>query len=347
MPVVSVLMPVKGDCADLPMAIQSVLEQTFTDWELVICKDAIGDVSERYLADLVKRDFRIRVVETVGLNLPTALNVALSECYGEFIARFDSDDVMLPERLSQQVVFLTKNPNYVVCGGQVILIGAKNELFVMPPFYDLRDKDLKRRLYYKCPFAHPAATIRSVALKEVKGYSSRYRFAEDFELWFRLARLGKFANLRTPVIAYRTYASQTSALFRAETKLHMASALVENLGDQKNLTQNGELLVSIENLQMQYLLLDTQKQAIVEKYFGKDSLLPKVLKRSGLMSSISLWARFFSDSLTLIPQKLVHLICRLLVALYSFFSIRPVWKNFVARMNSGSTTYTKLSNWRK
>jgi len=338
MPVVSVLMPVKGDCADLPMAIQSVLEQTFTDWELVICKDVISDVSERYLSDLVKEDFRIRIVETVGLNLPAALNVALSECRGEFIARFDSDDVMLAERLSQQVVFLTKNPDYVVCGGQIILISAKNKLLFMPPFYDLRDKDLKRRLYYKCPFAHPAATIRSVALREANGYSPRYRFAEDFELWFRLARLGKFANLRSPVIAYRTYASQTSAIFRAETKLHMASALVENLGDQKNLTQNDELPVSIENLQVQYLLLDSQKQAFVEKYFGKDSLLPKVPKRSGLTSSINLWARLIYESLTLIPQKLVHSICRLLVALYSFLSIRPVWKNFIDRIISESTT---------
>lgn len=196
MPVVSVLMPIKGECPHLPIAIQSVRLQSFDDWELVICKDLIDDSSSRYLAELVEEDFRVKVIDTIGLALPSALNKGLEECNGEFIARFDADDIMLLGRLHNQVLFLQENPDYVVCGGQIVIIDKNEKLAVASPFYNLKDRTLKRRINFKCPFPHPASTIRTRSLREALGYSAQYRFAEDYELWLRLSSLGKFANLK-------------------------------------------------------------------------------------------------------------------------------------------------------
>ena len=336
MPSVSVLMPIKGDCPYLPFAIQSVRAQSFVDWELVICKDLIDDTSSRYLADLVEMDSRIKIIDTVGLALPSALNKGLEECNGEFIARFDADDIMLPGRLHSQVLFLQENPEYVVCGGQIVIIDENQKLAVASPYYNLNDLALKRKISYKCPFPHPASTIRTQTLRDALGYSVQYKFAEDYELWLRLSSLGKFANLKKPVLAYRTYASQTSSRFRAETRLFMANALVENLRSEKKLINLVRMPVTTDLFQEQYLLLDEPEKAIVDKYYRHDSFLADLLRKSPSIRSEKSRLNGFFDLFSSSPRRLEHMMLRLLVSLYSFITIRPVWKRYISRLSSES-----------
>jgi len=336
MPLVSVLMPIKGDCPYLPIAIQSVRDQSLGDWEIVICKDLIDDSSIRYLTDLVEADTRIKVIDTVGLVLPSALNKGLEECSGEFIARFDSDDVMLPGRLHSQVLFLQENPQYVVCGGQIVIIDQNQKLAIASPYYNLNDQVLKRKISFKCPFPHPATTIRTRTLREALGYSAQYKFAEDFELWLRLSSLGKFANLKKPVLAYRTYPSQTSARFRGETRLFMAYALVENLSSKKKQLNLDRIPVTTDLFQEQYLSLDEPKKAIVNKYYRHDSFLADLLHKSPSKRSEKLLLSGFFDSISSSSRRFEHMTLRLLVATYSFITIRPVWKNYITRLSSES-----------
>ena len=333
MPVVSVLMPIKGECPHLPLAIQSVRAQSFVDWELVICKDLIDDTSSRYLADLVEMDIRVKIIDTVGLALPSALNKGLEECNGEFIARFDADDIMLPERLHHQVRFLKENSEYVVCGGQVVIIGENQKLAVVSPYYNVNDRTLKGKIDYKCPFPHPASTIRTRTLREALGYSAQYKYAEDYELWLRLSSLGKFANLRKPVLAYRTYASQTSARFRAETRLYMANALIENLRSEEKQTHLDQLPITTDLFQKQYLLLGEPKKAIVNKYYRHDSFLSELLLNSPSTRSKNILLNGFIDLISSAPRRLMHMMLRLLVATYSFLAIRPVWKSYITRLD--------------
>lgn len=337
MPLVSVLMPIKGDCPYLSYAVQSVRIQSFGDWELVICKDLIDDTSSRYLADLVEMDIRVKVVDTVGLALPSALNKGLDECNGEFIARFDADDIMLPERLHNQVRFLKENSEYVVCGGQVVIIGENQKLAVASPYYNVNDRTLKRKIDYKCPFPHPASTIRTRTLREALGYSAQYKYAEDYELWLRLSSLGKFANLKKPVLAYRTYASQTSARFRAETRLYMANALVENFLSQEELINLDHTQVTIDSFQKQYLLLGEPKKAIVNKYYRHDPFLSDLLRTFTSKRPKKPLLNGYFDFISSVPRRLAHLILRLLVSGYSFVAIRPVWKSYITRLDLEST----------
>jgi len=333
MPLVSVLMPIKGDCPYLPFAVQSVRVQSFGDWELVICKDLIDDTSSRYLADLVEMDIRVKIIDTVGLVLPSALNKGLEECNGEFIARFDADDIMLPERLHNQVRFLKENPDYAVCGGQVVIIDENQKLAVGSPYYNVNDRTLKRKISYKCPFPHPASTIRTRTLREALGYSAQYKFAEDYELWLRLSSLGKFENLKKPVLAYRTYASQTSARFRAETRMYMANALVENLMSEEKLNHRDQLPITTDLFQKQYLLLGEPKKAIVNKYYKHDSFLSDLLLKSPSTRSKNMLFKGFFNFISSAPRRLVHMMLRLLVSTYSFLAIRPVWKSYITRLD--------------
>ena len=333
MPLVSVLMPIKGDCPYLPFAIQSVRLQSLGDWELLICRDLIDDSSSRYLADLVEVDTRIKIIDTVGLALPSALNKGLDECTGEFIARFDADDIMLSGRLHNQVIFLQENPEYVVCGGQIVIIDENQKLALASPYYNLNDRTLKRKIDYKCPFPHPASTIRTRALREALGYSAHYKFAEDYELWLRLSSLGKFANLKTPVLAYRTYASQTSARFRAETRLYMANALVENLRSEEKLINLNHTQVTLDSFQKQYLLLGEPKKAIVDRFYRHDSFLSDLLRKSAPIEPKNPLPNRFFDLISSAPRRLVHMLLRLLVSVYSFVTIRPGWKRYITRLD--------------
>jgi glycosyltransferase involved in cell wall biosynthesis len=331
-----VLIPIKGDCPYLQFAIQSVRDQSFRDWELVICKDLIDNNSSRYLADLVEIDSRIKIIDTVGLALPSALNKGLEECDGEFIARFDSDDIMLPGRLHRQVLFLQDNPEYVVCGGQIVIIDENQKLALSSPYYNLNNRTLKRKINYKCPFPHPASTIRTRTLRDALGYSDQYKFAEDYELWLRLSSLGKFANLKEPVLAYRTYTSQTSARFRAETRLFMANALVENLSSKERQINLDRIPVTTDLFQEQYLLLDEPKKAIVNRYYRYDSFLADLLPKSPSIRLEKSRLNGFFDLISSFPRRLEHMMLRLLVSVYSFITIRPAWKSYITRLSSES-----------
>jgi glycosyltransferase involved in cell wall biosynthesis len=334
MTLVSVLMPIKGDCPYLSYAIQSVRLQSFGDWELVICKDLIDGASSGYLEEIVALDSRIRLVDTVGLALPAALNRGLGVCKGDFIARFDADDIMLPGRLSSQVIFLQNNPDYVVCGGQIVIIDEYQKLMFDAPYYNLKNRTLKGKLDYKCPFPHPGATIRTKALKEIHGYSPQYKFAEDYELWLRLSHLGKFANLKKSVIAYRSYTSQTSARYRAETLLCMAVALVREFNRAHPDHEAIDSKIDAELFRKEYSLLDESKKKLIIRLYRNEPFLPGELirdsKRNLLMDSLSS-VTFF---LTALPRRSIQVTLKFLNTCHGFLRIRPLWNEYLNKLNT-------------
>jgi glycosyltransferase involved in cell wall biosynthesis len=327
-------MPIKGDCPYLSYAIQSVRLQSLTDWELVICKDQIDTASGTYLKEISVLDLRIRLVDTFGLALPAALNRGLEECKGEFIARFDADDVMLPGRLRSQMTFLQNGPDYVACGGQIVIIDENNKLsHHAAPFYNLKNRTLKSKLDFKCPFPHPGAMIRTRSLREIGGYSPNYKFAEDYELWLRLSHLGKFANLRSSVIAYRSYTLQTSARFRAETRLSMAVALVREFNrerpDQREIEK-----VDADLFQTEYSLLDESKKRVVKRLYRND---PFLTEEGNTAPHRNYGPRMFHNVLfflSAVPRRSIHPVLTLLNSYYSFLKIRPIWNGYLADLNS-------------
>ena len=236
MPTVSILMPIKGDCNYLSKAIQSVLLQDYCDWEFIICADSIGMNATELITSLASFDSRLILLDTQGLNLAEALNRGIEIARGELIVRFDADDIMLPGRLKVQVKYMLREPKIVALGGQILMINESDKICGVAPYFNLRNRPIVSKIIFKCPFAHPATIIRSKSLKSVGGYNTKFKYAEDYDLWLRLSHHGKFANLLRPLIAYRTHPYQTSMEHIAETKRFTALGIINELIYRKQST---------------------------------------------------------------------------------------------------------------
>lgn len=179
----------------LEEAIESILAQTFRDFELLIVDDGSTDKSAKILAGAASRDVRIRIVTNPSnIGLTRSLNKALAEARGTLIARMDADDIALPERLERQIAFLQNNPEVGVVGTAYRFINGRGETIGEKVI--LGDNRLIQRVLIRFnPFLHSSVMIRKGLLDRIGGYDERYKKAQDYDLWMRLAPLCHFANL--------------------------------------------------------------------------------------------------------------------------------------------------------
>lgn len=203
---VTVLMPVYNGEKYLSEAIESILQQTFTDYELLIINDGSNDRTVQIIEKYV--DPRIRLIHNQeNLGLISSLNKGLDLAQGQYIARMDCDDVCHPERLRKQVEFMDAHPEIGVCGTWVELIGEKSGVWRYPIDHD----EIRASLILESVLAHPSVIIRKSKFKEYKlYYDPAYMHAEDFELWHRCSDHFLLANLPEVLLKYRITASSTS-----------------------------------------------------------------------------------------------------------------------------------------
>lgn len=202
-PKISVLLPVHNGEDYISFAIESVLNQSFKDFELVIVNDESTDNTKSIIEKYSEKDNKIVLINLKKQqSLADVLNIGISNCKGEYIARLDHDDEMYPGRLESQFEFMKKNPKVVVCGGQVDLIDESGKV-TGERRYPLDNKDLKRNIFLVSPFAHPAVLMKKESLKKVGGYNLGLKKVEDIMLWFKLAKEGEFANVEEKVLKYR------------------------------------------------------------------------------------------------------------------------------------------------
>lgn len=207
---VSVQMPVFNGEKYLAEAVDSILSQTFSDFEFLILDDGSTDDSLKLLQKYAAMDSRVHVItrENRGLSATQYELVQLSR--GEFIAQLDQDDIALPNRLELQLDFFRKNSEVVALGGASQMIdGAGRYLttLTMPE----TDKEIQE-LHLKgiCAIAHSSVMMRSAALKSVGSYDKSYNSAADIDLWLRLGEIGKLANLKDVLLKYRLHNKSTS-----------------------------------------------------------------------------------------------------------------------------------------
>jgi glycosyltransferase involved in cell wall biosynthesis len=208
-PVVSVLMPVYNGEWFLAEAIDSILGQTFADFEFVIIDDGSTDASPAILADYASRDPRIRVVRQAGAGIVAALNRGLAECRAPLVARMDADDSSLPTRLEQQVAFLAGHPRVAVVGTAFQLV---SETGAAGPkvHHATGPAAISRGLRRGNCLAHPTVMMRRDAILAVGGYRESLRHAEDYDLWTRVGERHELANLPTCLVRYRVHGGQVS-----------------------------------------------------------------------------------------------------------------------------------------
>ncbi|MFV0417762.1 MAG: glycosyltransferase family 2 protein [Dysgonomonas sp.] len=232
MPKVSVLMPVFNAGQYLAQAIDSILSQTFKDWELILINDGSTDNSEAIIGRY--DDERIYYIKNeANLGLIKTLNKGIDYCHGEYIARMDADDISHPDRFRLQVSFLDKHPVHVMCGTDATVID--NEGNQTGKIRNLADNDyLQVNLLFSPPLIHPSVMIRGEMLQHNR-YDESYKHVEDYELWTRIAKLGKIANISKELLKYRWHNSNVSVLnneVQEELKDKVIANQLEALGIQ-------------------------------------------------------------------------------------------------------------------
>ena len=209
-PAISVLLPVYNAELYLREAIDSVLAQSFGDFELLVLDDGSTDRSLIILREYEARDRRVRVLSRENRGLVASLNELLGEARGRYLARMDSDDVCMPQRFERQVMFLDSRPDHVAVGGWVMQMNAFGQPIGTIKSPTLHFEIDQAHLKGHTSICHPAVLIRKDAISSIGGYREEFMHAEDLDLWLRLAEKGRLANLAEVVLRYRLHASSIS-----------------------------------------------------------------------------------------------------------------------------------------
>ena len=230
---VSVLMSVYNDAAFVEEAVRSVLAQTFTDFELLVIDDGSKDGSAEIVAGI--RDPRLRLLRNeTNMGLARSLNRGLAEARGALIARHDSDDGSLPQRLEKQVAAFVADPSLALLGTQVQAVNMRGRR--------VRGSDMWRKcrtplaiewqLMFESPFVHSTVMFRrDVVLGELGGYDDRFRtnqMCEDYELWSRIVSRHRAANLDEALLVLRCRSGSVSRGYEVEALQRFGDLALEN-----------------------------------------------------------------------------------------------------------------------
>lgn len=236
--IISVVMPVYNGQKYLSEAIDSILNQTFINFEFIIIDDGSTDKSEEII--LSYNDKRIVYIKNeTNLQIVESLNRGISIAKGKYIARMDADDISLPQRLEKQLLFMEKNPNIDVVGTWYETFGDKHEVF-----YPLkRDCEIKAKLLFDSAFAHPTVMIRTTSLSHLK-YENQYNKVEDYALWISMSSTSTFANLPEVLLRYRYHRNQTMQQYEStQEKIakHLRLMMLEQALDIKPTNQEEQI----------------------------------------------------------------------------------------------------------
>lgn len=243
-PAVSILLPVRNEERHLPAALESLFRQTFRSWELVAVDDGSSDATPVILKEAARRDPRVRVLRPDQRGLVPALNAGLQACRAPLTARMDGDDISHPRRLELQAAFLADNRavGLVACDFRHF---PRSGMRAGMAAYETWQNGLSsheailRDLFVESPFVHPGVMFRTAVVHRVGGYRDM-GWAEDYDLWLRLATAGtRFARLPRPLLfwrdrperATRTMAEYAAEAFRACKAHHLREGFLKGIDE--------------------------------------------------------------------------------------------------------------------
>lgn len=231
-PLISVLMPAYNVQEFIGESIESILNQTFTDFEFIIINDGSKDDTAKVVEKYAKKDKRIKFVNNKeNKGLIAVLNEGLDICRGKYIARMDSDDIAYPERFAKQIKYMEAHPECGVLGTAAQNFGADDHAYYNP--YEVTVFDLFRGV----PFYHPTVMFRKEILdKHHLRYDNDYYLVEDYELWTRLLTVTKMNNLQEILLNYRVHPKSVSVANRElqeKNKQRVKANLVEILANNQ------------------------------------------------------------------------------------------------------------------
>ncbi|WP_438978905.1 glycosyltransferase family 2 protein [Polynucleobacter sp.] len=218
---VSVILPAYNAENYISESILSILNQTYPYFELIIIDDGSCDQTFNIIKSF--NDSRIRVIQNqINQGLIECLNLGAGVATGVYLARMDADDIAESNRLLEQVIFLEHNAEVVVLGSGIKIIDGDGEegiKYLYPESHSV----IEWALHFYCPLAHPTVMIRLSAVDKRALYNHDAKYAEDYDLWQRLIKKYRFANLRSSLLRLRKHDSNISLI---ENSAHQKNALL-------------------------------------------------------------------------------------------------------------------------
>jgi hypothetical protein len=273
-PVVSVVMVACNVERFLAEAIESILAQTFSDFEFIIVDYGSTDGSKTIISGLAAKDTRIKLHEIPNCSLPEARNAGCFLAQGKYIAILDADNISLPGRLKWEVEFMEEHPKVGVVGGMTEAIDATGASLPGSglPYgaapRPLENREIQSALLSDCVIWHNSVLMRREAFAAVGGYRTICRQAEDYDLWLRIAERFEMANLKQAVFKYRYHPYQLSVRRRAQQTLCflavMTSAAYRRNGQPDPLDSVKEITpAALSGMGVSY---ETQQNALFHNY---------------------------------------------------------------------------------
>lgn len=208
-PFVSVIMPAYDAGEYVRDAIKSILNQSYKNFEFIIVDDASTDGTGAVIQSFQKKDKRIVLARNKkNIGVTRSLNKAVKLASGKYIIRMDADDWSYPQRFMLQVQCMERNPTVVVSGSSIEVCDSNLKTKYIRK-YQMNDATIRRHIFRYSPFAHPATIWRADVLKRER-YDERIGICQDYELYFRVGKFGKFMNVGTPLLKLRVHDNSVS-----------------------------------------------------------------------------------------------------------------------------------------
>lgn len=226
-------MAVHNSANYLRQALESILNQSYSDFEFIVIDDGSSDNTSSILAEYALQDRRIVLVRNqTNLGLARSLNTGLGLAQSEFIARMDADDISLPERLATQVSVLDKCPEVGVLGTAACLIDSCGSLGQRVQYPERHDQLHWIMCFFENPIIHPSVMFRKKLVKDLGGYDETYTTSQDYNLWSRVLEKARLANVQDVYLYLRKHEDNISHLRRKqqqEFSLEISASLVSRM----------------------------------------------------------------------------------------------------------------------
>lgn len=228
-PKISVIMSTYNRAKLLPRSIESILNQTYGDFEFIIINDGSTDDTGEILKEYARKDDRVKIITNpMNRGLIYSLDKGLNAARGQYIARMDDDDISLPDRFKRQIHYMENHPKITVLGTRAYV--EKEGGFIKSWGYEEADKN-KILMFFEVPVFHPSVMMRASFLKNHHiRYQSKYLSAEDTYLWYQIAMAGgRITNLKEPLMIRvanspkkKGYFTQQGLSFQAYLRQHLS-----------------------------------------------------------------------------------------------------------------------------
>jgi glycosyltransferase involved in cell wall biosynthesis len=271
---ISVIMSVYNGTSFLEESINSILNQSFSDFEFIIVNDGSDKITKKILINYKKKDKRIILLNQKNKGLTKSLNAGIKICKGELIARQDADDISYKERFTEQIKLFNTNKEIVLCGSFANLINEKNQIIKSITNIPTNDLDIKKKLFDQNIFIHSTTMYKLKIMNKIGGYNNNFKYAQDYECWCRMSAEGNFANIPNKLIALRVHSQSISATKRKEQNYYALKAKI--FFNSKKII-NKKKIINFKNIMFYLNKYDLKKEYAKKNFFDLSKSEKKLL----------------------------------------------------------------------